>query len=174
MNFFRHRPLSLAVQLLHLKRRFPDGDGAINRSRLVWEQAVHPHALAHVYRCRLEHRLGDYPQMYCLEPPLSALAKGRRLPHVYTKTEPVHICLFMHRIECWRDDLILANVAVPLSYYWLANFEEWLFSGVWRGGGTHPIDFVRPELTPLYPTDSPMILPDRRDAKASIASPAAA
>jgi hypothetical protein len=174
MNYFRQRPLSLAVQLLLLRRRFPDGNGEIHQSRLVWEQAIHPHTLAHTYRCRLEYRLGDYPQMCCLEPPLSVLAMGRYLPHVYTRTEPVHICLFMHRHECWREDMILANVVVPLAYYWLANFEEWLFSGIWRGGGTHPIDSVRPEITPVFPSDTAVIPSTVNDRRTTITNVAAA
>ncbi len=169
MKFFRTKPISLAVQLLHLQRRFV-GSGEIRRSRLMWTQTIQPHPLAHVYRCRLEHTLGEYPQMYCLDPLLSVLAAGRKLPHVRTRTEPIEMCLFMRRVECWTDDMFLANVTVPLASYWLAHFEEWLFSGHWRGGGTHEIDFVAPASLPVFPSDAVGTVPGNRSSDPAVAA----
>jgi hypothetical protein len=148
------KPLSLAVQLMHLQRRYPSGTGGVHRSRLVWRQQIRPHALAHSYSCRLEHTFEDYPCMFCVDPPLSALAGGRRLPHVYTRTEPICMCLFMKNREYWHDRMLLADIVVPLAYYWLANFEDWLFSGVWRGGGTHPVVPEAPTTLPVFPNET--------------------
>lgn len=169
MNFIQPKPLSLAVQLLHLQRRFV-GAGEIRRSRLIWTQTIQPHSLAHAYRCRLEHTLEEFPQMFCLDPQLTVLAVGRELPHVRTRVEPIEMCLFMRRIECWTDDMILANVAVPLASYWLAHFEEWLFSGHWRGGGTHEIDFVAPASLPVFPSDAVGIVPDNLSSAPAVAA----
>jgi hypothetical protein len=153
MSFINTRPLSLAVQLINLQRRFPEGAGEVRNSRLIWRQAIQPHSLAHKYKCRLEQTLGDYPEMYCVDPPLSTLAEGRKLPHVYTRQEPICMCLFMRRAECWNDGMLLSNIVVPLAFYWLANFEDWLFSGVWRGGGAHPVVPEPPVSIPLFPGD---------------------
>jgi hypothetical protein len=151
MKSLSPRPVSLAAQLMRLQRRFPDGTGGIFRSRLTWELAIQPHALAHTYHCQLEHKLQDYPKVYCLEPALSVLAAGRKLPHVYCRTEPICMCLFMRRRECWNDSMNLADLVVPLTFFWLANFEEWLYSGVWRGGGTHETKCEAPTSVPLFP-----------------------
>lgn len=141
------------MQLLQLRRRFQDGQGSIARSRLTWDQWIQPHALAHRYRCRLEHKLREYPTVVCMEPALSALADGRKLPHVYTHVEPICMCLFMRRRECWDDGMSLANVVMPLAFFWLAHFEEWLYSGVWRGGGTHDIIPEAPVTIPIFPSE---------------------
>jgi len=170
MKLPRPSPLSLAVQEMHLRRRFPDGQGRVTRNKIVWLQSIRPHWLAHTYQCRLEHMLGGYPSVYCVEPRLSELAAGRTLPHVYTRTEPISLCMFMHNRECWRDDMILANVVVPLAFYWLSNFEDWLFSGEWRGGGTHPITPEPPKQLPVFPGEQSIpAFPTNIDNQISIA-----
>jgi hypothetical protein len=141
------------MQLLLLQRRFPEGAGIIARSRLVWDQSLQPHALAHRYQCRLEHKLQGYPSLCCLDPALSVLADGRTLPHVNSRMEPVEMCLFMRNSECWNDGMVLADIVLPLAFYWLAHFEDWLYSGVWRGGGTHPIPTRPPKRPPIFPGD---------------------
>jgi hypothetical protein len=57
----------------------------------------------------------------------------------------------MRRRECWNDSMNLADLVVPLTFFWLANFEEWLYSGVWRGGGTHETKCEAPTSVPLFP-----------------------
>jgi hypothetical protein len=150
MNGSHQKPSSLTVQLLRLKTRFPHGEGRIRRERLTWNQTICPHTLAHTYRCRLEYAVGEYPKIYCVDPPLSELVSDRELPHVFTHDEPVCMCLFMRTRDCWNDRMLLANIVIPLAYYWLAHFEDWLFSGVWRGGGTHPVDVCPPLNTPRF------------------------
>lgn len=152
MSYIRAQSLSLVVQRLHLQRRYA-GYGEIRRSQLRWEQVIRPHSLAHAYRCRLEHTLGDYPRVFCLEPTLSEIAGARKLPHVRSRTEPIELCLFMYQRESWNDTMKLADVVVPLTAYWLAHFEEWLFSGYWRGGGTHEIEPAAPTEPPVFPED---------------------
>jgi hypothetical protein len=49
-------------------------------------------------------------------------------------------------------------VVVPLAVYWLEFFEEWLFTGVWRGGGTHEINPSPPTQPPAFPTDTPKLV----------------
>lgn len=153
MSYFQARPISLVVQLAHLSRQYPDGQGALRKSRLFWNMEILPHVLAHRYKCRLEYSLNAYPDFYCLEPALTELAAGRPLPHVYSRDEPTSMCLFRRDYECWNDSMLLAKVVVPLAFYWLANFEEWLFSGEWRGGGTHAIKPSPPAAPPTFASD---------------------
>lgn len=150
MNHPPPRHFSLATQLHSLRTRFPEGSGSIVRSRLTWEQTITPHPLSHTYLCRVEYAMRNYPLVYCLDPQLSTLAAGRKLPHVYSRKEPICMCLFMRRQECWNDTMVLARVVLPLAYFWLAHFEEWLFSGVWRGGGTHDTPIDPPKHTPYF------------------------
>ena len=153
MNYIAFKPIPLMVQLYQLRRQFPEGSGSIVKSRLIWEQKIRPQLLAHTYHCRFTFRPREYPIIECLDPQLSVIANGRRLPHVYDQSEPVSLCLFMHRRDCWDDDMSVAKVVVPLAFYWLANFEDWLFSGTWRGGGTHEIPFDPPTSPPIFPSE---------------------
>jgi hypothetical protein len=91
--------------------------------------------------------------MYVENPPLTIVAAGRKLPHVRSREEPIAMCLFMHEKACWNDNILLGQVVVPMAYFWLASFEEWLFTGIWRGGGTHEITFNPPKVTPIFPDD---------------------
>lgn len=47
----------------------------------------------------------------------------------------------------------LAEIVVPMAYYWLACFEDWLFSGDWNGGATHEITVDPPKDQPVFPSD---------------------
>jgi hypothetical protein len=143
--------LSLTAQLCQLQRTYPAGRGRLLREQLFWEQRIRPRPLSHEYLCRVEYRRDEYPAVYCLDPPLSALANGRRLPHVRSREEPIRLCLFFHEPKCWNDGMLLAKVVIPLTLYWLEFFEEWLFTGEWRGGGTHDITPCPPTSLPVFP-----------------------
>jgi hypothetical protein len=153
MNHIRRREISLTVQLMNLKRIFPSGTGDVVRDRLVWLHHIRPHPLAHVYLCRVEYCLHQYPRMFVLDPPLTSLTNGRKVPHVRTREEPIAMCLFFQDTTCWSPDMLLAEVVVPMAYYWLACFEDWLFTGQWHGGATHEITPSPPTISPIFPAD---------------------
>lgn len=153
MSLVAAKPLSLTVQLMHLRREFPAGVGAVVRDKLIWTQRIRPHPLFHEYLCRVEYVIGLNPKVFVLDPSLTNLAAGRDLPHVRSRDEPIALCLFVYDEACWNGTMILARVVVPMTYFWLASFEEWLFSGEWRGGGTHPIEPCPPDTRPIFPAD---------------------
>ena len=146
---------------MHLRHAFPEGCGEIHRSRLNWTHPIRPHALAHTYTCKIVYGLEDYPEIFCLNPKLSALAGVRKLPHVYSWTESISLCLFRRTSDAWNSRMILAKTAIPLTYAWLAFFEDWLFSGEWRGGGTHPIEVSPPSSIPFRPQMSTASAPEQ-------------
>lgn len=153
MNYVRGRQISLTVQHMHLKQLYPEGQGSVVRDRLVWLQRIRPHPLCHEYLCRFEYSLDGYPKAYVLDPPLTQLAAGRDLPHVRSSREPVAMCLFVYDETCWNPTMLFGKVVVPMAFFWLACFEDWLFSGEWRGGGTHSITPCVPSATPIFPSD---------------------
>jgi hypothetical protein len=138
---------------MQLKQLYPEGRGSVVHDRLVWFQHIRPHILFHEYLCRFEYSLGRYPRVYVIDPALSQLAGGRDLPHVRSSEEPVALCLFVYDEACWSPDMLLGKVVVPMAFFWLACFEDWLFSGEWRGGGTHPITPCPPTTPPVFPAD---------------------
>ncbi len=153
MSYFRGPEHSLTAQHWHLKRLHPAGAGRVVKDRLQWSQRIRPHALAHEYLCRLEYCRYWYPKMCVIDPPLIQLAAGRKLPHVRSTEEPVAMCLFLQEEDCWNPSMLLAEVVVPMAYYWLACFEDWLFTGQWHGGGTHEILPDPPATSPVFPAD---------------------
>lgn len=154
MNYIRRgQTISLTAQHAHLRALYPEGRGSVCRDRLIWLQRIRPHPLYHEYLCRLEYSTHRYPDFYVIDPPLSQLAGGRKLPHVRTREEPIAVCLFFFEETCWAPHMLLGKIVVPMAFFWLACFEEWLFSGEWRGGGTHPITPSAPTVEPKFPED---------------------
>lgn len=153
MKYFRDPTISLTAQLAALRRLYPEGRGAVARDRLMWEQRIRPHPLCHDYLCRLEYSLREFPRCCVIDPQLTSLAGGRVLPHVRSIDEPISMCLFVYESGCWNSGMLLGKVVVPMAFFWLACFEDWLFSGEWRGGGTHPITPCPPSSAPVFPAD---------------------
>ena len=62
------------------------------------------------------------------------------IPHIYiNKTEPDYpfLCLFDPYVPEWTVEDFVAETTVPWTERWLINYEFWLATGVWRGGGRH-------------------------------------
>ena len=94
--------------------------------------------LSRVYSLRLTYRqAGPVPQVVVVNPDLTVLAEGRKLPHVYQQT-PTRLCLYMPGTGQWTPDKSIAATIVPWTVLWLFYFEQWLLSNEWKGGGFHP------------------------------------
>jgi hypothetical protein len=76
-----------------------------------------------------------------VEPDITALQPADWvLPHVYTHTHPVALCLYLPGANEWSPIHVVADTLIPWAIEWLFYFEAWLIDGVWRGGGRHPGD----------------------------------
>jgi hypothetical protein len=136
----QHKPavLTVAQQLLHLRRNpICAGSGELRGARLIWDFPVTPHELARTYSARIEYHLGSVPKLLILDPDLSKLAKGRKIPHVYSE-RPMHLCLYLPRTREWKPDDRLDLTIAPWTYLWLFYFEDWLATSDWKGEGEHP------------------------------------
>ncbi len=129
----KRRAKNLALQQLHLLRLFPDSDCRIQRSELRWEHDITPTDRSDTYRVRITYKLGKPPRVEVLSPKLQR--RNGKLPHVYPGER---LCLYLPGIGEWGGDQLLATTIVPWASEWLAHYEDWLFTGVWHGGGTHP------------------------------------
>jgi hypothetical protein len=134
----RQSELSVSVQLMHLRRNpICSGEGALRPNCLSWRFACQPTPMARAYHIRIDYARGDHPIVTVLDPDLSALAAGRRIPHVYSE-KPMRLCLYLPNAREWHSGLRLDETIVPWTYLWFDYFEEWLWSDDWKGGGTHP------------------------------------
>jgi hypothetical protein len=135
----RPKPLTAAQQFLNLRTNpICAGEGTLHAGHLTWRYRVAPTPLSRDYGVRIDFRQGDTPDVFVDDPDLTALAEGRRLPHVYEQM-PTRLCLYLPRAHEWRGFMRIDQTIVPWTALWLFYFEEWLTSNDWKGGGEHPI-----------------------------------
>jgi hypothetical protein len=140
MNYDRARPLTPAQQFVNLKSNpICQGRGSLRRGKLVWDFQAQPTPLSRLYDVRLEYAADVLPSTIVLAPDLDALAGGKKLPHVYAQ-KPPRLCLYLPRAGEWGPHMRLDTTIVPWATLWLYYFEDWLFTGEWKGGGVHPGD----------------------------------
>lgn len=63
------------------------------------------------------------------------------LPHIYeNRSDPAlpFLCLFDPDVPEWTLNDLIAETTLPWTERWLLNYEFWLATGLWRGGGRHP------------------------------------
>lgn len=66
---------------------------------------------------------------------------GERTPHVYRYRQPAHspaLCAWDPTDEPFSPAVYIADHVIPAVVRWLVFYEDWLDTGVWRGGGKHP------------------------------------
>jgi hypothetical protein len=128
------RAISLAAQVGHLQKMFPSSRINIKRSQLTWVATLQPSPLSNTYKVRLQYKLDERPDVEVLDPELEE-RDGCRPPHLYPKKR---LCLYLPRMSEWNSDMLLADTIVPWISEWLFNYEIWLATGEWCGGGEHP------------------------------------
>lgn len=127
----RGRIPSLGVQAFALRRRFPDAEVRLKPQRLVWTGRIQPTPLSRQYLVRVDYQSGWFPQVRVLDH--LEFRDGESLPHVYREGT---LCL--HRAAEWTPDMLLVDTTLPWTAEWLINYEIWLATGDWHGGGEWP------------------------------------
>ena len=134
------RPALTPAQQFAFLRNNPicTGEGTLRPTGLIWNYRVRPTLLSREYAVRIVFDKRDTPDVFVRDPDLSALAKGRALPHVYKN--PTRLCLYLPGSGEWTTTMRIDQTFVPWTATWLYYFEEWLESDDWKGGGQHPGD----------------------------------
>lgn len=117
----------------------------------VWEGPLTP--ICQTYQVRIRYiRRRFFPNFYIadsyekvtiLDPPIGPDPRGTGEPpqHVYRLGYPdTHPRLCVHDPEQdeWTPAKSIAGVLIPMVIKWLVFHEDWVDTGVWRGGGRHP------------------------------------
>lgn len=123
--------LSLAQQALSLRARHPDGSVRLHRDRLTWRGTLQPTPLSRSYRIEVAQRPGQVPTVRVLDE--LATRPGESLPHVYADGT---LCL--HLPGEWTLNMSISESTVVWAAEWLQNYEIWLATGRWHGGGQWP------------------------------------
>jgi len=66
---------------------------------------------------------------------------GEPPQHVYRLGYPdafPRLCIHDPAQDEWTPEMSIADVLIPMVIKWLVFHEDWLDTGVWRGGGRHP------------------------------------
>ena len=126
--------LTLVQQAGVLRSRFPTATPPkVQADRLTWYWQVKPSPCSVTNTVRLVMRGMQGPKVHVVDPPLQ-LAEGQdRLPHVF---EEDRLCLYYDEFDRRVDRL--ADTVVPWVSEWLFQYENWLTTGEWHGGGVHP------------------------------------
>lgn len=132
----KQRPINLAIQKLALSKIIPDSESRIHRNELLWVGILRPSPLSGRYKVSLRYKLNGSPEVQVLEPLLQS-KKNKRPPHLYSGER---LCLYLPQGGEWGQEMLLSETIVPWASEWLLNYEIWLATGKWCGGGTHPMN----------------------------------
>ena len=130
----KEKDVSLARQQASLLGLFPGSSAWVQRRELTWLGRLTPSALSRTYRVRLRYKMLGSPEVHVLEPSLEKRGSDAP-PHLYPGEE---LCLYLPRIGEWRRTMMLTQTIIPWTSEWLLNYEIWLATGEWCGGGMHP------------------------------------
>jgi hypothetical protein len=78
----------------------------------------------------MTYRLGKPPSVRVIDPDLSEVTEGKKVPHLFSPGEQT-LCLHYHGV--WKPNMILAETIVPWAILWTEYFEWWLVTGDWAG-----------------------------------------
>lgn len=137
--------IGIREQYLALKQFCP-GTVVIsdNDKTVQWEGMLQPLPFSREYRVVIRYTLSHPPVCVVIDPDLSTLAQGRKIPHIYrnqTGIRGTQLCLYLpvvkpkNKVSEWQPTMFLAKTILPWASMWLVYFEFWLSSGEWDGGG---------------------------------------
>jgi hypothetical protein len=142
-KYFTRRDLNLAQQAGFMRAAWPQFTCKIQRDRLVCRGPIRPLAICAEYRARIELERSGLLKVHVDDPPLTRRAADpdTPIPHVYGANRP---CLYLPKAAEWTPAMPIATTIVPWLALWLFHYEQWQATGVWEGGGVHPIGNVKP------------------------------
>lgn len=117
----------------------------------VWEGPLTPICQTYQVRIRLITRkyfehfylTNSYEKVTILDPLIGPDPRGTGEPpqHVYSLGYPntyPRLCVHDPEQEEWTPEMSIADVLIPMVIKWLIFHEDWVDTGIWRGGGRHP------------------------------------
>jgi hypothetical protein len=130
----RRRPSgrSLAQQAFALRASFPAAHAQLSPQQLIWRGTITPTALSRDYTVSITYRLDRFPKVRVVAPALEG-RPSEAIPHLFSDGS---LCL--HLDDEWSAAMLIVHTTVPWTSEWLFNYEIWLATGAWHGGGQWP------------------------------------
>ena len=116
-------------------KRLRGFESVVRGKRLIASGKVHPLDITAEYLLELRYQIGERPRVFVLDPAIQRRG-GERAEHMYGDSEP---CVYLPKSGEWSADKLLAETLVPWTMLWLVFYETWLVTGIWDGGGVHPV-----------------------------------
>lgn len=105
-----------------------------------FEFSIKPTPISEEYRILFIEFIGHNPYVYLLYPMFPEIESGRfPVPHIYSH-KAQRLCLTFPDYLEWKRGTTLPNTYIPWTILWLYYYEEWLYSGEWKGSGLEPDD----------------------------------
>lgn len=130
----RRRPpaRSLAQQAFALRASFPAAQVQLSCGQLAWRGTITPTALSREYQVSITYRFARFPTVRVLAPALEG-RPDESIPHLFSDGS---LCL--HLDNEWSGGMLIVYTTLPWTSEWLFNYEIWLATGAWHGGGEWP------------------------------------
>ena len=143
--------LSIYVQISEMNRHYPLLIcKQLGTRRCIWQGPIKPYRRSYIIKISYtepepaENKtlLEVQPMVQVTHPRLERhddYDEGP-IPHIYSnKIDPglPFLCLFDPHINEWSAKDMIARTTVPWTERWLINYEFWLATGRWSGGGRH-------------------------------------
>ena len=145
-------PLSVREQDHRMRAEFPKLKLVADLGFMaVWEGPLTP--ICQTYTVRITYvarrNLGvvwlDNPgvSIVVLDPLIGPDPRGTGQPpeHTYRWQRPAEypaLCVYDPVTDEWTREKSIADVLMPMIIKWFVFHEDWVVTGVWRGGGRHP------------------------------------
>lgn len=101
---------------------------------MAWEGCLQPTPTSTIYKVQIRYSPPEWPKVFVIEPEMMRRTPEERIPHLYKEG---NLCLFLPFGHEWTGERSIVEL-VPWTSLWLVNYEAWLATGEWLGGGEHP------------------------------------
>lgn len=135
VKYKKQKTINLAFQWMVINKKYPGWKCTSMRSKLICEGNIKPSVMSATYLIRISYTIKENPKIYLVDPPLQKNCLGERADHLYSDDS---LCIFHPRFNEWNGTKLIAHTIIPWTSLWLYNYEVWLFTGEWKGGGVHP------------------------------------
>ncbi len=122
-------PINLALQKVHVQRRFPDFSARLRNGHVIWRGSLQPRDISPIYLVEIFYKWNKIPKVNVISPSVPEDA-----PHRY---HDGRLCLYWPKEWSWRQDKIIAEYVIPWTASWLYYYELWLDTGKWLGPSSH-------------------------------------
>lgn len=127
------RCLTAMRQIRDMSAKYPDFIAQRRGNEAIWVGRFRPSPACATYSVKIEALSGRRPRVTVVEPELQIPRERWAETHRFSDGT---LCL--HLPEQWEPDQFIADTIVPWTALWLINYEYWLATGEWHGGGQHP------------------------------------